>query len=573
MTIIIDNFRPMNKIITFAFLLAIALNMFGQVAPGKYFIEFTDKNNNPFSIDKPDEFFSERALQRRLKQYISIDSTDLPVTPFYIENIRSLGITVINQSKWLNGITINLPDISLLDSIMKFPFVKKIHKNDLLLMDPDPPTDKYSFETASMEEIITRGDIPGKQTGTDVFNYGPSYKQIHMVNGDLLHQQNYRGEGKIIAVLDAGFLNADILPVFDSIRIDNRILETRDFVVPGNDVYRESMHGMAVLSIIGGNLPGQLIGTAPKASFLLYRTEDANSEYLIEEYNWISGAEAADSAGADIITSSLGYTTFDNPDQDHTCTDMSGNHTPITRGANIAASKGMIVVASAGNSGGTTWQCMSAPADGSCVLAVGSVDSLGNYSLFSSVGEATSRIKPNVTSMGERTVMAGSDGSIMRGSGTSCSAPIISGMMACLWQAVPSGSNFLLMRAVELSSNQVMDPDSLKGYGIPDFMKAMTLVGEDAEKTAFRVDVIPNPFLNHFTLLINSSREQPVRVEIIDQLGRSILPVISSKCRVGENRIYICNHSLSVLKSGLYFIKIMMGNDSSVHSIIKSPRN
>jgi len=570
MTIIIYNFHPMKKIIISVSLLAITFNLFGQVAPGKYFIEFTDKNNNPYSIDRPDEFLSERALQRRQKQYIAVDSTDLPVTPLYMENIRSLGIIVINQSKWLNGITINLPDISLLDSIMKFPFVKKIHKNDLLIRDPEPPIDKYSSETASMEEISTGGNLTGIKVGTDMFNYGPSFKQIHMVNGDLLHQQNYRGEGKIIAVLDAGFLNADILPVFDSIHIDNRILGTRDFVVPGNDVYRESMHGMAVLSIIGGNLPGQLIGTAPKASFLLYRTEDANSEYLIEEYNWISGAEAADSAGADIITSSLGYTTFDNPDQDHTCADMSGNHTPVTRGANIAASKGMIVVASAGNSGGTNWHCISAPADGSCVLAVGSVDSLGNYSLFSSVGEATSRIKPNVASMGERTVVAGSDGSIMRGSGTSFSAPIISGMMACLWQAVPSGSNYLLTRAVELSSNQVMNPDSMIGYGIPDFMKAMTLVGEEPEKTDLRVDVIPNPFLNYFTLLINSSKEQPVRVEIIDQLGRSILPVVSTKCRVGENKIYICNSSLSVLKPGLYLIKIVMENGSSVHSIIKS---
>jgi len=562
----------MKNFLLFAFSFIITSNLFGQVAPGKYFIEFTDKNSNPYSIDKPNEFLSEKAIQRRQNQLIAIDSLDLPVTPFYVESILGAGINIINQSKWFNGVTINLPDSTLLDSILKFPFVKKIQKYSLSSIKQEEYGNKFSSEISSLKEIDSDAIIHRLYTGNEEFNYGPSFRQIHMVNGDLLHQQNYRGDGKVIAVLDGGFFNVDILPVFDSIRNNNQILGTRDFVVPGNNVYKESSHGMMVLSIIGGNWPGQLVGTAPKASFLLYRTEDTNSEYIIEEYNWVSGAEAADSAGADIITSSLGYTTFDNPEQDHTCADMNGNFTPVTRGANIAASRGIMIVNSAGNSGGSNWQCMSAPADGSCVLAIGAVDSLGNYASFSSVGESTSRIKPNVSSMGQGTVLAGSDGTIMRGSGTSFSAPIISGMMACLWQAVPSVSNYMLMRAVEISGSQVINPDSLIGYGIPDFMKAIALMGENTDKVDFTTKIIPNPFINNFTLLINSSNEQSIQLMILDLFGRSVLPGINTQCRVGENRIQVGNPVLSALKPGLYFVKIVMESGVKILSIIKSSK-
>jgi serine protease AprX len=560
----------MKRIYLIVISLLAAFNLFSQVAPGKYFVEFTDKNNNPYSLDKPSEFLSGRAIQRRQNQWIGIDSTDLPLTPSYVGSIRELGITIITQSKWLNGIIIDLPDSTLLDTIRKFPFVKKVSLQLKQFISLEGPDKKFSFETGTYETIDYKLSFNGFSEGSALFNYGPSFTQIHMVNGDLLHQQNYRGQGKVIAVLDAGFYNVDILPVFDSIRNNNQILGTRDFVLPGNNVYKEHPHGMEVLSIIGGNWPGQLIGTAPKASFWLFRTEDTDSEFIIEEYNWISAAEVADSAGADIITSSLGYTVFDNPAQDHTCADMDGNTTTVSRGANIAAGKGIVVVSSAGNSGGTSWHCMSAPADGLGVLGIGAVDSLGKHASFSSVGEVTSRVKPNVVAMGQKTVIAAADGTIMRGSGTSFSAPVIAGMMACLWQAVPSASNYALMRATELSGSRIENPDSLVGYGIPDFNKAISLVGVDPVSPAITPSISPNPFLTGFTVTIHSSTSHILTITIQDITGRIIITEKNFFCRIGENLIQIDEPILSALKPGIYFVKVATETWAQVYPIVKS---
>ena len=224
-----------------------------------------------------------------------------------------------------------------------------------------------------------------------------------MLNGDALHDMGYDGAGKIIAILDAGFLNANNLDAFDSLWNNGQILGTRDFVSPQNpNIFGSHYHGTMVLSTMGANWPGQMVGTAPKADYWLIRTEDGDSECLIEELNWVSGAEFADSLGADVINSSLGYTTFDDPTLDHSYEDMDGNTTPVTIGADMAVSKGMIVVNSAGNSGGSFWQYIGAPADGDSVFSIGAVDGLGNYAYFSSTGPTyDGRMKPNVVAQGQ----------------------------------------------------------------------------------------------------------------------------------------------------------------------------
>ena len=333
----------MKKLFIILANVSLCFQTIGQIAPQKYFIEFTDKNNSAYSIDRPLEFLSPLALERRQNQGIQIEQNDLPVNENYIAAVVNFGVTILTRSKWFNGITIYSVNSNLLDSISHLPFVKKIIKsNNINYLKSD---NKYISEELLLQENNTIANCKLSNENTSLsYSYGASYKQIHMMNGDSMHRMGFRGEGKIVAILDAGFYRADILPAFDSLWANNQILGTKDFIHPGNNVFLEYEHGMEVLSVIGGNIPGQLIGSAPKAKFWLLRTEEKSSENIIEEYNWESAAEFADSAGVDIINSSLGYTTFDDPAQNHTCADMNGNTTPVTMGANIAATKGIIVV-------------------------------------------------------------------------------------------------------------------------------------------------------------------------------------------------------------------------------------
>jgi len=457
--------RKLGALLAF-FLLVLVVR--SQIAPEKYFVEFTDKENSPYSIDKPWEFLTQRALDRRVVAGILVEENDLPVNQNYVDAVRNVGVQVITRSRWFNGITIFTPDLMKILEIEQLPFVKKVIKSGVRVTRPAPVQDKFGLELMPVEPLNQPSGIPLKIS--DSADYGRSFTQVHMVGTDMLHNLGFRGEGMMIAILDAGFNMVDQLAPFDSLWANNQILGTRDFVSPGGNIFIGHTHGMKVLSIMGGYVQGQLIGTAFKAGYWLLRSEDGGTEFLIEEYNWVSAAEFADSVGADVINSSLGYTVFDDSTMNHTCEDMTGNTTPVSRGANIAFSKGILVVNSAGNSGNDpNWQCVSAPADGTDVLAVAAVDSLGQYASFSSKGIVDGQyVKPNVAAMGRLTVISGDDGTITRGNGTSFSSPVMAGSSACLWQAFPAFSNATLKRAIEESSSQFTNPDIYLGYGIPD---------------------------------------------------------------------------------------------------------
>ncbi|MBL7137206.1 MAG: S8 family serine peptidase [Bacteroidales bacterium] len=537
------------------FLLFLAVT--AQIAPNKYFVEFTNKSNSPFSIDRPWEFLSQRALDRRAISGIEIELNDLPVTPDYVEEVSLIGVDVITRSKWFNGITIYTTDTFKIAEIEQLPFVKQVVKNGLRNSETDFTHDKFAVEQASIIPLNSLQGIPLKLS--DSTDYGISYDQVHMVRTDLLHDFGLRGQGMVIAVLDAGFNLVDQLAPFDSLWANNQILGTRDFVTPGGNVFIGHNHGMHVLSIMGGYVPGQLIGTAPKADYWLLRSEDTDSEYLVEEYNWVSAAEFADSVGAAIINSSLGYTVFNDSTQNHHCDDMTGNTTPVTRGANIAFTKGILVVNSAGNEGNNpNWQCVSAPSDGTDVLAVAAVDSLGQYASFSSKGVVNgSYVKPNVAAMGRLTVISSSDGTITRGSGTSFSSPVMAGSAACLWQAFPAYSNATVKMAIEESASLFTNPDIYLGYGIPNLFQAYErLTGSDPGISDGSLVIYPNPSIGkepiHLRVIIPVA--QTMQVQLVDMTGKQLFTRNDIRCAAGENLITL--NSLSFLKQGIYILKI-----------------
>jgi subtilisin family serine protease len=555
------------------FLFTIAGN--AQVAPDKYFVRFTDKNNSPYSIDNPSEFLTQRSIQRRLNQGIAIDMTDIPVNPSYLQGIVETGATILNPTKWFNGVTIFTTDQSVLDEIAALPYVYGITKSPKTL----PPGNELrsGFEKPFFKnEIYNQAVGPEVRQGQEIgsFNYGSSLNQIQMLNGDALHEMGYRGQGMVIAVLDAGFLNANILPVFDSLWDHNQVLGTHDFVRGGPIQFDEHPHGAMTLSCMAGNYPGELIGTAPKASYYLLRSEDGETENIIEEYNWVSAAEYADSAGADVISSSLGYTQFDDPLKDHTYEEMDGNTTPATRGADMACKKGIQVVNSLGNDGSDSWYYLSSPSDGDSVLGIGAVDAIGDYASFSSHGPSfDGRVKPDVVSQGEGAYVADPyGGGFTFGSGTSFSCPIMAGMVACLWQANPSLNNKQIADAIRRSASQYTTPDAELGYGIPDFVMADLILGinsgPDAGSASF--NIYPNPFRNEFTIDAGmqgsggAGKHEGV-VEISDVTGRLIASQILNLANSNELTIDLLQNA----PKGLYFVKVSLNGSQSIRKVVK----
>ncbi|MDP2189595.1 MAG: S8 family serine peptidase [Sphingobacteriaceae bacterium] len=414
----------------------------------------------------------------------------------YLDSLVSKGATIRHTSKWLNGASIEVPDTNVLAAIQALPFVRNSRKTGRI-SNPAVPIadDKFMVlnQSASASARIAR---------LTNANYGASYNQIRLHNGDVLHNLGYMGQGMRIAVFDAGFINVNVLACFDSLFLQNRIVDTYDFVDLQTGVYGFDSHGTYVLGCMAGVIPGALIGTAPKAEYLLYRTENnvGGSENQIEEDNWVAAAERADSAGADVFNTSLSYTTFDDPGMNYTYADMNGNTARITKASDLAAKKGILVVASAGNYGNGGWTYIGAPADGDSVLSIGAVNAEGNRVGFSSLGPtADGRLKPNVMAQGSAAVscqLSGQGTTLV--SGTSFSGPIMAGLAACLWQAFPNLSNMDIYRGLERSGNNHLTPNNQIGHGLPDLQYALTILGSaDLKTRANNLRVHPNPFENH----------------------------------------------------------------------------
>ncbi len=522
---------------------------FERTAPYKYRIVFTDKNNSPFHITAPLAYLSQKAIDRRTAQGILIHEKDIPVNQAYIDSVHACGARLIHVSKWFNAVTVEVQHDSILEKIARLTFVRK---NTQLLT-----TSRSSDETY-------RGGIM-EADENHAFNYGPSLWQTAMLNGHILHESGFTGRNIVIAVIDAGFLNADTLLAFEHLWENGQILGYRDYVDPGNDVFRESSHGMAVLSLIGGSLPGQLTGTAPDASFWLLRAEDVSTEYIIEEDNWIAAAEFADSAGADIISTSLGYNNFDDPSQDHSYADMDGNSTRISQAADIAAAKGILVVVSAGNEGMKPWHYISAPADADSVISVGAVDFSKTITNFSSRGPTSDQdVKPEVAAMGADNYVAGSYGGVTTGNGTSFAAPIIAGLSACLLQANPGISAMDLRNAIIRSADQYSNPDDSYGYGIPDFNLAHMNIQWEKNPGIHSVQAFPNPFRNQLYVYFESPVKDVLSVQLFDLSGKELLREWSY-----NGKYLSIENGLNGLNKGVYLLHIQSGDFSYNLKMVK----
>jgi serine protease AprX len=537
--------------------------LLAQVAPSKYWIQFTDKEFSTYSIDQPLDFLSQKAIDRRLKHSIAMTEQDLPVSSFYIDSLEKLGIQILNISRWLNAVTVFSNDHALMDTITNLGFVATKQKTFRFKSQPEPPDEKFSQKFEAV--------IAGKSYNSDVFQYGASENQVKMMKGEFLHNLGLTGNNIHIAVIDAGFENANTVSSLSHLFLSGRIPGTRDFVTNGNSVYHEHQHGTNVLSVMGGNLSGQLIGTSPEASFWLLRSEDSGSEYLIEEDNWVAAAEFADSAGVDIINTSLGYTIFDDPDMNHSYSDMDGKTTRISVAAGIAASKGMLIVVSAGNDGNNFWHYISAPADNDSVLAIGAVNSSGNYVSFSSVGpSADGRIKPDLAAKGQGVVLQTAAGGIVTGNGTSFSSPLVAGLAACLWQAFPDAKAWEIKKAIVESASQFQNPDNLKGFGIPNFEKAYKLLDSsyvEIPESASPLKLYPNPFYEQ--VFIEALTDLPDRLtyKIFSLDGKLISSGIIESMSYGEIRIInLPNH----LIQGVYIFRLISKQTARQSLLIKN---
>ncbi|MBC8109762.1 MAG: S8 family peptidase [Verrucomicrobia bacterium] len=526
----------------------------------KYFIAFTDKLNSPYSLSLPQEFLSQRAIDRRNRQNISLSVRDLPVNPDYIAQIKKAGATVFYSSRWMNSVLIET-DESTLTSIKNLPFVKK---SDIKSFD------KINFRQAGNNSPVpsknTQKTLEEKQTITPK-DYGNSLNQLQMIGADAMHKQGFTGKGMRIAIFDSGFRRANQNPCFQHLFAANKILDTHDFVSQETDVYDDDSHGLSVFSVMAAYQPGSLIGSAFEADYILLRTEDTGSEYRIEEVNWLLAAEFADSAGVDVINSSLGYNYFSNSKMNYKNSDMDGNTALSTQAADLAASAGILVVCSAGNEGNDSWGTITAPADADSVLSVGAVDERGNYAGFSSRGlTADGRTKPNVSGQGSGTVVSLSSGSISTSSGTSFSSPLMAGMAAGFWQAHPELSNMQVIDYLQRSANQADKPDIYLGYGIPNFVKADRLVQIDKIIPEKKYILAENPFsANKITVFLDKIlTEATAQIQITDSQGKIVFKKENFKL-MQETVIYLPNR----LSTGVYLLNFISPDLKFTERVVK----
>ncbi|WP_020595288.1 S8 family serine peptidase [Spirosoma panaciterrae] len=555
----LDRFTASNRTaltklagLLFLFLLSHP-DSFGQSR--KYLVLLRDKANSPYRVDQPDQFLSQRSILRRQKQNIPVLERDLPVNPGYLSQLQQTGAKIWFTSRWLNAVLVEASEATL-TAIQQLSFVKGLEFGRSLANARISVADSV---LSSANEV----DTPGKFGDVQPLSYGSSLAQITQIGVDKMHQQGYHGEGMLIGVLDAGFQNANkvafLKPLFD----EKRVLATYDFVKKETSVYEDDSHGLSCLSAIAATADNQLYGTAYKASFILLRTEDAASERQIEEANWLFGAEYADSAGVDVISSSLGYTQFDDASTSYTYQNMNGKTALSSRAAQIATETGMVVVVAAGNEGNNGWHYLSAPSDAASVLAIGAVGTTGQRASFSSFGpSADGRVKPDLDAQGLGTTVGYPTGSIASGNGTSFATPLIAGLVAGFWQAHPRLTAAQVTDALRRSGSLYGTPNDQLGYGIPNFERASSFSGD--YNALF---VYPNPFSDGQSLAVQWGEIQentPLDATLTNLTGRVVWQ--NRYVSPGLAAFRLPNLNLS---AGVYIMTLVAGDKKRTLKLVK----
>lgn len=430
----------------------------------RFRVSFVDKARSPYSLRRPERFLSRAALARRHKWHIKVDGHDLPVSPAYLDSLRRCGARVLCTSRWNNSALISAPDSAALHTrLSALPFVRTVQPFGAYR--PSPMAD--SLATTRLHGL--NDTLPAATTATGSAAYGRGLTAIDQLGGRPLHEAGFRGRGITIAVLDGGFRNADTVALLRGVDVRG----THNFVRPELSVFAEQEHGTNVLSCMAANHRGVMVGTAPDASYWLIVTEDAYTEMPYEQDFWAAGIEFADSLGADVVTSSLGYTRMDNATFNPHYAQQDGRTAFVSRAASLAASRGLMLLNSAGNEGRGTWKRIGFPADGRDMLTVGAVDNHGVNAAFSSVGPtADGRVKPDIVALGVAATVVGPDGNLRAANGTSFACPIAAGMTACLMQALPHLRPTTLIELLHQSGQNAAHPDNIFGYGLPDFARA-----------------------------------------------------------------------------------------------------
>ncbi|MFN0214047.1 MAG: S8 family serine peptidase [Saprospiraceae bacterium] len=459
----------MQKLLTALFFLSVLQPLFSQKI-NKYWVEFRDKNDSPYCTCRPAEFLSARALERRARASIPVVENDLPVNPDYLKQLKVKGVQIHNTSRWLNAAAV-MADSAAASKLGSLPFVRSVLYIGPHLKYRNPPNRavKKRAPLKSNPAIV----------GEDIPLWGYAGQQNQMLGIPILHHTGHRGAGIWVAVMDGGFTNADTIPMFDSVALQGRLFPGWDFVERDAGVFEAAQHGTSVLSVMATNLTQYFVGTAPDATYFLLKTEDTGGEFPIEEANWVAGAEWADSVGIDIINASLGYTSFNDNRLSHHYLDLDGQTAIGSKGAAIAATKGMIICNSAGNEGDGEWRHIGVPADAPGLLAVGAINAEGDRAEFSSFGPtADGRIKPDLVAPGDQVVVAGNVGiSLGLSSGTSLASPMLAGALASLWSAFPKKTAKEILDAVFSSADQAENPDNGRGYGLPEMTLAWIDLG------------------------------------------------------------------------------------------------
>ncbi len=526
------------------------------MAQDRYAVFFKYKPQQEFSLANPSKYLTNKAIQRREREKVSVDSLDLPVASFYMQGLRAHSQEILYVSKWLNAAVV------VADSVEKkgmeaLPYVQKVQwvakgfisktGNKVVGEERTAPSKKWAVEESYREAAA--------------YDF-----QNQLLGIPDMHQAGFTGKGVIVAIFDSGFPGLEKAPAFSHLFTNKQVLGQLNVVRPWiKEVFRDHEHGTQVSSLILANQVGTLVSGAHQAQVIFAITEDVATEYPVEELNWVRAAEYADSLGVDIIQSSLGYLDFDEPKLTYITAQLDGKTTYVSRGASIAAKRGILVVNSVGNYGSAGSSSLVAPADAAGILAVGSVNTSSTVSTFSSRGPtADGRIKPELVAFGQSPVLIRGSGQVSAAAGTSFSAPQITALAAGLWEAKPAWTKDELISNLIKSGTQYANPDQNLGYGIPNFRSAYygALLGINEEEVGWKV--YPNP-VTADQIFIHFGQELSFQIQLFDSSGGLVLEKIVQRSSTKDPYFITLNQ----LPTGLYFIQMMDGKEIAYHKLIK----